>query len=104
MKIRITFDALQGVPVRDGDSDNLVQSWIDAGMDVEFVTGTANIIDSVRLALAKDKLTQDQVVYIFEGVELANNGKSGIKYWPKGFCDHASKRLRGIAGAPEQYL
>ena len=104
MKIRITFDALQGVPVRDGDSDNLVQSWIDAGVDVEFVTGTANIIDSVRLALAKDKLTQDQVVYVFEGVELANNGKSGIKYWPKGFCDHASKRLRGIAGAPDIYL
>lgn len=104
MKIRITFDALQGVPVRDGDSDALVNAWIEAGKDVEFITGTANVIDSVRLALAKDKLTQDQVVYIFEGVELANNGKSGIKYWPKGFCDHASKRLRGIAGAPEQYL
>lgn len=104
MKIRITFDALQGVPVRDGDSDALVNAWIEAGKDVEFITGTANVIDSVRLALAKDKLTQDQVVYIFEGIELANNGKSGIKYWPKGFCDHASKRLRGIAGAPEQYL
>lgn len=104
MKIRITFDATQGVPVRDGDSDALVNAWIEAGKDVEFITGTANVIDSVRLALAKDKLTQDQVVYIFEGVELANNGKSGIKYWPKGFCDHASKRLRGIAGAPEQYL
>lgn len=104
MKIRITFDATQGVPVRDGDSDALVNAWIEADKDVEFITGTANVIDSVRLALAKDKLTQEQVVYIFEGVELVNNGKSGIKYWPKGFCDHASKRLRGIAGAPEQYL
>lgn len=104
MKIRITFDALQGVPVRDGDSDALVNAWIEAGKDVEFITGTANVIDSIRLALAKDKLTQDQVVYVFEGVELANNGKSGIKYWPKGFCDHSSKRLRGIAGAPDIYL
>lgn len=104
MKIRITFDATQGVPVRDGDSDALVNAWIEAGKDVEFITGTANVIDSIRLALAKDKLTQDQVVYVFEGVELANNGKSGIKYWPKGFCDHASKRLRGIAGAPDIYL
>lgn len=101
MKIRITFDATQGVPVRDGDSDNLVQSWIDAGVDVEFVAGTANVIDSVRLAIAKDKLTQSQVVYVFEGIELVNNGKAGIKYWPKGFCDHASKRLRGIAGATD---
>lgn len=101
MKIRITFDAVEGVPVRDGDSDNLVQSWIDAGVDVDFVTGTANVIDSIRLALAKDKLTQSQVVYIFEGFELINNGKAGIKYWPKGFCDHASKRIRGISGAPE---
>lgn len=101
MKIRITFDALQGVPVRDGDSDALVNAWIEAGKDVEFITGTANVIDSVRLALAQDKLTQEQVVYIFEGTELVNNGKSGIKYWPKGFCDHASKRLRGIAGATD---
>lgn len=101
MKIRITFDALQGVPVRDGDSDALVNAWIEAGKDVEFITGTANVIDSIRLALAKDKLTQDQVVYIFEGAELVNNGKSGIKYWPKGFCDHASKRLRGIFGAAD---
>jgi hypothetical protein len=101
MKIRITFDATAGVPIRDGDSDTLVQSWIDGGVDVEFVTGTSNVIDSVRLALAQDKLTQDQVVYVFEGSVLVNNGKSGIKYWPKGFCDHASKRLRGIAGSPE---
>jgi len=101
MKLRITFDATAGVPVRDGDSDTLVQSWIDGGVDVEFVTGTSNVIDSVRLALAQDKLAQDQVVYIFEGSVLVNNGKAGIKYWPKGFCDHANKRLRGIAGTPE---
>lgn len=100
MKIRITFDATQGIPVRDGDSDVLVQSWIDAGTDVDFVTGTANVIDSIRLALAKDRLTQDQVSFIFEGRTLENNGKSGIKYWPNGFCDHGSKRLRGISGSP----
>lgn len=101
MKLRITFDATAGVPVRDGDSDTLVQSWIDGGVDVEFVTGTSNVIDSVRLALAQNKLSQDQVVYVFEGTVLVNNGKAGIKYWPKGFCDHANKRLRGIAGTPE---
>lgn len=101
MKIRITFDATAGVPIRDGDSDTLVQSWIDGGVDVDFVTGTSNVIDSVRLALAQDKLTQDQVVYVFEGSVLVNNGKAGIKYWPKGFCDHANKRFRGIAGSPE---
>lgn len=101
MKIRITFDATQGTPVRDGDSDTLVQSWIDAGVDVDFVTGTSNVIDSVRLALAQDKLVQEQVTYIFEGAPLINNGKAGIKYWPKGFCDHTSKRLRGIAGVKD---
>lgn len=101
MKIRITFDATAGIPVRDGDSDNLVQSWIDAGVDVEFVTGTSNVIDSVRLALAQDKLTQDQVIYVFEGQVLTNSGKAGIMYWPKGFCDHLSRRLRGIAGRLE---
>lgn len=98
MKIRITFDATAGTPIRDGDSDNLVQSWIDGGVDVDFVTGTSNVIDSVRLALAQDKLTQDQVTYLFEGKALINNGKAGIMYWPKGFCDHLSRRLRGIAG------
>lgn len=98
MKIRVTFDATKGVPVRDGDVDTLVQSWIDSGQAlVEFTAGTANVIEGVRLALADDRLLSSDVTFIFDGIELTNNGKTGIMYWPVGFCDHSRKRLSAIS-------
>lgn len=98
MKIRVTFDATKGIPVRDGDVDTLVQSWLDSGQQlVEFTAGTANVIEGVRLALAADKIASGDVTFIFDGLELVNHGKTGILYWPVGFCDHSRKRLSAIA-------
>ena len=100
MHIRLTFDPLNGVPIRDGDSDTLVQSLIDSTDDVvHFTTGTSNVIDSMRLAMAENRINSVQVTFIFNGIELINHGKTGIQYWPEGFCDHHRKRLSLISNS-----
>lgn len=100
MTVRIVFDAKNGTAVRDGDSDEVVQKLIESKEpEITFVTGTANVIESMRLALAENKIESKDVIFIFNDLKLINHGTSGIMYWPDGFCDHSRKRLTAIAQA-----
>ena len=100
MKIKLTFDPLLGTPFRDGETEEVVKSWLEleGSVDVlEFTTGTQNIITELRVAVAKKLIEPENITFFFEDKVINFKGFYSLDSWPVGFCSHEGDKLRIIA-------
>lgn len=92
-KINITYDATNGIPVRDGDTHKIVEEFASSMKEVNFVAGTENIIDRLRVAV-KDKIINPEDITIFfkeTVITVYDNGR--LSSFPEGFCCHTEDCL-----------
>lgn len=62
--IRITYDPINGDPIRDGEAVKLVAFWISEharGAEVSSTVATESVIGELRLAIAEERVAHDQV-------------------------------------------
>ena len=95
----------QGKPVNDfgldAEFDFLLRSQNQHfGSEFIFQYSTENIFNRVRVGIVSGEISQEDVVFIFQGKEFSPNEYGAITNWPNGFCtlngDMAEQILRGM--------
>lgn len=87
MLINITYNQNIGTPIRDGEVSYIVSKWIADDVDVDFIAGTSNIIEELRLAVAQNKIKPEKIIFNFNNKVIEFDGLFDLKEWPNGFCD-----------------
>jgi hypothetical protein len=92
--IRIRYDALDGVAVRDGDVNQFVDD-INWGLEqnIEISVSTENVINEVRARIKEGMIPYINVVFLFDQKILLVDKNGRLDWWPNGFCDTIEKQL-----------
>lgn len=96
--LTIIYDPIEGVATADAVCKGLVYNLINISKssDISYETGTALVIDNLRLAIKNKDISPNEVILKFKGetIDILENGR--LKYWPDGFCDYYSEVLAGL--------
>ncbi len=105
--LRLTYDALGGMPFRDGEVEHYLAAVITGltelpDVDLNLHTATENLINAVRVAVLDGRLSVVQVELLYldhmehrlTPIQLTYRGR--ILDWPNGFCDTNANYTRRL--------
>lgn len=98
--LSIVYDAYNGEAIADGHAYNKANELIELHKltgEVVYNSASSHVIDSIRLLVAKGKISNNDVIYKFnsadgeKSIKVDKNGR--LEFWPEGFCDHSMNFL-----------
>ncbi|MEK4006411.1 hypothetical protein [Paenibacillus sp. FSL H3-0333] len=81
----------EGTPIPDYDAEEWLESWLTFKDDQVYNVSTENIVSWVRVYLAEEKLSTQDVRLQFDGKNIEINDYAVITNWPDGFCDFSEE-------------
>ena len=96
-KIRIIYDAENGGLSRDGDAEKIVDALLSEANNVEYTTSNSTVVYAMRLAVKQNRISHEDVMFIFNQEEIPVLSNAQLTHWPNGFCDHTMKFLAVLA-------
>lgn len=109
MPLRLIYDPIRGMPIRDGDVDQYVETIIRTHAEsvLEFDVASELLITAIRAAVHAGRIVPTHIQLLFRphtqddmGVmreqplqELRIDDDGRIDHWPIGFCDNIDKYL-----------
>jgi len=95
-KIMITYDAVNGTPVRDADTHVMLNDFAKSPEAVDFVVGTENFISALQVAVKKNIIPSSDVMIFFNDYVITVSEQGRLSAWPEGFCSHKDDCLMHV--------
>ena len=83
---KITYDAHEGQPVRDGEAEKFALDLAEKNLN--FVTATENLISATRALIHEGRIPHDSVQFCFGDLSWHADKNGRWTPWPRGFCDY----------------
>jgi len=121
MPLQLIYDAVNGLPIRDGEVDLYVDTIIRTHADSVITLDIASelLVTAIRVAIREGRLAPDHLQMLYRAyradaggllreqplqeIHFDRHGRSG--FWPAGFCDHSENYLMRLLdwddGSPE---
>lgn len=99
-KIKITYEAFDGICLSDG----LIKSFVDSLVinheryNLDYTVGNEMIIHEIRLRVARKEILVENLELWFNGEQLKIDQQGRMPKWPEGFCDFHEKQLYELVG------
>ena len=98
--LSIMYDAYNGEAVADGHAYAKANELIELHKltgEVVYNSASSHVIDSIRLLVAKGKISNNNVIFKFnsanveKSIKVDKNGR--LEFCPEGFCDYSMNFL-----------
>lgn len=102
MKITVKYSGESAICVPDLKVhdwvDKLVRIYESQTEDYTVVVGNEVMINAIRVAVLYERINHKDIVFSFEGEELAVDKDGRLPVWPNGFADTNVDLLQSLVG------
>jgi hypothetical protein len=79
--------------IRDADAERPALEFLQLEGQQHICVSTDNFINAARVHICRGVIPHDQVVFLFDGMELRPDSDGRLDHWPRGFCDFTDRWL-----------